>query len=241
LIIIGLYVLPSVTARFAGSHTMEYSATNGYMDLKCSQCHQYILQEMQATNSSIDVYIAHLNATDNANYANAGAGYELNFPVRPPLFGGVKRNVCQLCHAAEADATTVSGSHTKLVIRVCTDEDCHGNSTTRGAELPEYAAAGYVGLNLSTSSDPHSGWFKGLEARQSPRYKNEDGGYYSQGFYACLGCHTHLGMTLNITRPNSYTLNMTVNTSGVTLDGIEINESSTNTTISITSSGSKWR
>jgi hypothetical protein len=200
----------------------------------------YILDEMGATNSSIDVYKSHINALNNTNYVYDLPSRELYFPARPPLFGGSKLNVCQLCHIAEANSQAVNGAHTKLTIRVCTDEDCHGNSTTRGVQLPTYAHAGYVGLNLSSSNDAHSGWFNALEQRPS-RYDNEDGGKYSQGFYACLGCHTHMGVGFNITRPNSYSLNLTTNVSGWTVTDVWVNESSTNQSYSNPVFGSKWR
>jgi len=219
---------------------MEVS-TNGTYALKCSPCHMYIMDEMNATTASRNVFQAHLSALDEQNYANVDK--ELNFSMRPPLFGNAKRNVCQLCHLAEQDSQAVDGSHTNIVIRACTDEDCHGNSTTRGVEdvnlMPAYYNAGMVGKKLGNSTDVHSGWFKGME-QQSSIYQNEDGGNYSKGFYACLGCHTHVGVSFNVTRPNSFNVNLTVGVSGITVTDVWINGSSTTTNVSAATPGSKW-
>jgi hypothetical protein len=206
-------------------------------NLKCTPCHMYIVDEMNATTASRNVFQAHLNALDNPNYAYPGM--ELNFSRRPPKFGDAKRNVCQLCHLAEQDSQAVDGTHTRLIVRACTDEDCHGNSTTEGVFSGTYATAGQVGLRLGNSTDVHSGWFKGME-QQSSIYQNEDGGNYSKGFYACLGCHTHIGVAFNVTRPNSFNVNLTAGVSGITVNDVWINESSTTTNVSAATPGSKW-
>ena len=43
MVVVGIYVLPSVTARFAGSHTMEVNTSAGSGGMSCGECHQYIL------------------------------------------------------------------------------------------------------------------------------------------------------------------------------------------------------
>jgi hypothetical protein len=35
---------------------------------------------------------------------------------------------------------------------------------------------------------------------------------YTTGFYACLGCHTHLGLNKRVTRPNKMYVNFTYTT-----------------------------
>lgn len=223
---------------------MELNTGNGTMGLKCAPCHQYILDEMAASNLSYGkpdgVYWKHLNTLANIQYA--APNKELNFTINPPLFGGAKHNVCQVCHITESDAQAVDGQHTKLTIRVCTDTDCHGDSVTRGTSLAEYYQAGLVGRNLTAANDLHGPWFDEMEKINSS-YMSEDGTYYSQGFYVCLGCHTHIGVAFNITRPTSYSFNMTL-TGGVAdwadVTGIVINESNKNTSISMAIPGSKW-
>jgi hypothetical protein len=223
---------------------MEYDSADGIYGMRCSVCHDYIIEEMRATSLAVNVSAKHRAAAEDANYA--GPGKELNFSQELPVFEGGHVNPCLLCHLAEQDSLAwgITGSHTKLVIRVCTDEDCHGNSTTRGVEYPAYSASGYVGMRLANTTDLHSGWFRALENWSAKRYPNEDGGNYSYGFYACLGCHTHVGVDMVISRPQSYIINISINQTDPSksfIYSVEINESSRNTTYSTGSVGSKWK
>lgn len=229
---------------------MELNVTEGVMHLKCAPCHQYIVDEMSASNKSYGwpdgVYWKHYNALADPNYVYYDGSTELDFPAAPPLFGGSKMNVCQVCHIMEQDALTLDNQHTGLTIRACTDDDCHGNSSHRGAQSPlldsDMKAAGYVGKNLTNPSDLHSSWFDEMEQRQST-YKNEDGGYYSQGFYVCLGCHTHVGISFNITRPTEYRVNLSMQggvSNSAQMDEVKILETNKNTSITIAVPGTKW-
>jgi len=225
-IVIGIYVLPGVVATFAGSHTMELNESDGIYSMKCTKCHKYISDEMGATDLAVEVATKHLNAAWDSNYI--GSDGEIN--ISKSELPGLMPNVCLLCHLAEQTSISIAGSHTKIIIRVCTDDDCHGNSTSMGSEIV-YPETGSVGLNLSSANDAHSEWFNGMESRTSS-YINEDGGNYSTGFYTCLGCHTHVGMSMNLTRPQVFNINVTRNESGVFISTPAMNYTTLNETMS---------
>ena len=50
MVVVGVYVLPSVTAKFQGSHTMEFNASsNGVTNasgMDCGACHTYVQSEL---------------------------------------------------------------------------------------------------------------------------------------------------------------------------------------------------
>ncbi len=68
--ILGIYVLPSVTARFAGSHTWELNLTadpdERVGQLDCGKCHVYIKNEFTA--GSFNVSLRHQYASNNSAY-----------------------------------------------------------------------------------------------------------------------------------------------------------------------------
>lgn len=236
LAVMGIYVLPGVVATFAGSHTMERNETAGVGGLECMNCHTYILNELNATGNSRNVLAAHRSAAGDTNYV--GAGKELNIV-------GIGRNestvaaACHMCHMMEQDAIGITGSHTKITIRVCTDNDCHGNGTTIGASA--YNVAGGVGMNLSSDNDAHSSWFNGMEAATSNYVNEDDGTKYKAGFYACMACHTHGAMNMNISRPQAFDINITINASGsVNIGGPVLNDTVLRETTSQRAFGSVW-
>jgi hypothetical protein len=112
-----------------------------------------------------------------------------------------------LCHEIETSLT--NRSHTKIVIRVCTDPDCHG--------LPDdgtvvMALDGQnVTQKLGSDSDAHSIYLDGLDGinttyKKANQTDTSNGGNYTAGFFACLGCHTHVGVSLNETVLGGYTI-----------------------------------
>ncbi len=236
ILVMGIYVLPSVTAKFSGSHTMEFNDTSRVSGLECMKCHTYIEDELNATGPSRSVLQAHMNAAGNPNYV--GADKDLN------ISGGVNNNsiagACRMCHLMEDDAVNIAGTHTKVTIRTCIDADCHGENSTTGTSA--YADAGSVGGKLSNSSDAHSSFFSAMKNAGDSSYPNEDGGYYSKGFYACLACHTHLEMNMNLTRPQAFNINMTMNSTTNAFDivGPAINYTNMNNTYAQRPKGSVW-
>ncbi len=235
LAVMGIYVLPAVVATFAGSHTMERNETAGVGGLMCMDCHTYILAELEATGNSRNVLAAHRNAANNSNYV--GADKDLNITDMANATETVAA-ACHMCHMMEQDALNIDGSHTKITIRVCTDEDCHGSSTANGTSA--YALEGTVGPRLSNATDAHSGWFDGMDTADSS-YTNEDGGTYKAGFYACIACHTHGEMNMNISRPQAFNINITIDAAGtISIGGPTINDTVKNLTTSRRAYGSVW-
>ncbi|MEE8168163.1 MAG: hypothetical protein V3T58_04760 [Candidatus Hydrothermarchaeales archaeon] len=215
IVILGIYVLPSVTARFAGSHTVEMSS-DGMANMSCGICHNYIAGEINLSfgSPSDNVFTAHKLAYENDNYTNY-----LNIDNAPSPV--TTDNICMLCHQLNL---TIEGTHTMVTVRVCTDNRCHGGNTTGNAEgwnqtgntsgdnaIPSGAE---VGPKLTVGSEAHSGWFDALEGYNNTNYYREDDTAYTAGFYACMGCHTHVGVNIGITRSTATTYTIQINPDG---------------------------
>lgn len=182
IVVTSIYVLPIIAARFSGSHTAEVNMSGGPTSLECTGCHSNILSELQATTESQRVFQIHAYAAGNTSYVR-------DF-LTSNITNTTNSDVCLLCHLAQ---TRITGSHTQLVVRACTDLDCHGtNATTNNTGYP---IAGNVGVKLG-EKNVHERWFDALSATDSFN-QNETGNYYSHSFWTCLGCHT--GAKANIT------------------------------------------
>ncbi len=232
LVVMGIYVLPSVVATFSGSHSMEYNDTTKKAGLACMNCHTYITDELNISTSSRSVLQAHRDAAGNTNYVGDGKNISVLNVDNSTITGA-----CQMCHLMETGAVGIAGSHTDITIRVCTDTDCHGNNATAGTS--EYPVAGSVGTNLTADTDAHSGWFDAMENVNSS-YIDEDGVYYKSGFYACMACHTHAEMNMNISRPKAFNINITIGSGGVVIQGPTLNYTSPDVTTAQRPWGSVW-
>jgi uncharacterized protein YaaQ len=247
-VVVGVYVLPSVTAKFAGSHTMEFNASStgqtNASGMDCGQCHGYISDELNATGTggTDRVLQQHINALEDTNYANDNTTGSGGFLRIGNYTGITKTSVCPLCHATE---TRIDGSHTQVVTRVCTDVDCHGyNDTKFGTSAIVYGGQN-VTQKLNKSTDVHQGWYTALEAVNSGRAMANESEYsqhstggkpaYGQGYLTCLACHTHFGMNMNISRSQSFNVNISINSAGdVTIDPtVAVNSSDLNVTFSV--------
>jgi cytochrome c2 len=248
IIVMGIYVLPSVTAKFTGSHTMEVNQS-GVRSMSCGNCHQYIANELNLSDGSLSDYVVdqHITALKNANYANAS---NTSAPLAiDSISGATIDEVCMLCHQVQSG---VSGGHTNVTIRACTDVVCHGYNSSANITLA------YTNQNitekLSSTSDAHSVWYNAM-TDGSP-YKAEDvngragdianqtavnsSGYYTVSFYTCLGCHTHVGIDFSpITRWRKFTINVTFGTSGSATVSF-INMTDSNATYTSKDPGTVW-
>lgn len=179
-----IYVLPLISAKFQGSHTMEFNVSTGVDALECTACHSDILSQLTATTEAQRVFQVHRNAAGNSTYVG-----QLNANIT----NSTENDVCSLCHLAQ-----VSGgeTHTQVVVRPCTDLDCHGNNETTNNTL--YPVAGNVSAKLGSVKNAHERWFDGMSG-VNHTFKNETGVYYTNDFLACLGCHTGVGMNINST------------------------------------------
>ncbi len=184
-LVVGIYVFPTVIATFAGSHTLERNESGGAASLQCTTCHEYILEELSTTAASSGILQKHRNAAGNSSYTEGW----LNLTIDNTTEYGV----CQLCHLGQ---TLVVGRHTQTVVRVCTDPDCHGNNATTNNTA--YYAAGIVGSHLGNVTNVHGNWFKAMGALSS-NYTNETGTNYTLDYWACLACHTSVEIDKEIT------------------------------------------
>ena len=230
-LVLGIYILPSAVAKYAGSHTWEFNRTAGVTGLQCGLCHTYIKNEIQA-NQTPDVVSAHLAASNTSTYV--GPGQDINITATPT---GSYDDVCWMCHVQENDVT-VGGGHTKVVIRVCTDADCHGNQT---GPYDWGEAIQNVTGRINSSADAHWNFYRPLTGFNST-IGNEDGGVYEMGFVACLACHTHVGLDLNITRPQKLSLSLSLIsvTEGFNVTSLTVNYTNMTSTLGGKEPGSVW-
>jgi len=183
-LIAGVYVLPGVIATFAGSHTIERNESGRAASLECVECHAYISEELNNTAASRSILQKHRNAAGNESYTKGW----LNLTIDNTTEYGV----CQLCHLAQEP---IIGGHTQTIVRVCTDQDCHGNNATTNNTA--YPAAGIVGSHLGNVTNVHGNWFKAMSGMYS-NYTNETGANYTLDYWACLACHTSVEVDRNI-------------------------------------------
>jgi hypothetical protein len=234
MVVTGVYVLPSVTARFSGSHTMEFNASGtgqtNATEINCGNCHGYISDELNSTGmaGTNRVLQQHIIALQTGEYANATDGTPF---LEIPVGVGIDKNeVCPLCHATE---TNIVGSHTQVVTRLCDDLDCHGLTSNRPTEI---FGGQNVTEKLNSTADVHWGWYSAMAGVDSNRSKanttdtsGEHGGNYGSGYLTCLGCHTTIGVNMNVSRPQAYNINITIDSDGtVALPNSQVTTNQTN-------------
>jgi len=252
ILMLGLYVLPGVTARLAGSHTWEANLTGGPSVLQCGKCHVYIVNEFNATTTNLtNVVDAHMAYSATSQYVNSSGGW---INVSTPT--GTLNDMCAMCHVVEAPGYQ---GHTKVTIRACTDGDCHGlTEAYNGSAYSQENKTAYFGQKLNITEklrlpvDAHSKFFNPMNTQESQYRAEGDGdtngtllsnGNYTQGFYTCMACHTHIGVQMDVYRPN--TINFSIDNSAdgfsFVVSAIGINSSSINSTTSYGTFGSKWK
>ncbi len=124
-----------------------------------------------------------------------------------------------------------------------------GNCGAAGCHSGEYGykrqPANEIGAKMSDRTDAHNRWFVGLKTQNSA-YKDGNGKNISADYYSCLGCHTHTGLKLQITRPGAYDVNI-FKDSATIADynygslSAEINGSVPVTNVSIKEQGTVWQ
>jgi len=258
LFVIGIYVLPSAVAKFAGSHTWEFNASTRVTGLQCGRCHMYIVEEInnsEAKKYAGDAITRHLNASNSTDYINSSTG-PLRFDGPGTSWAATLYNVCWMCHVVEG-GTSVTGTHTKVTIRVCTDIDCHGNpmnyTDNFGAPAPATGSNKTscdlwgedhcnVTGRINTTADAHYNFYRAVANYSSP-YGNENGGQYNYGFIACLACHTHVGLDLNLTRPQKLSLSMKLVSmqTGWNATSLSVNYTNMTSTVGGKNPGSVWK
>ncbi len=247
IMILGIYVLPGVTARIAGSHTWEVNRTGGPSALQCGKCHQYIQDETQQTAVSRNTTLTHQRASNTSNYVGPGKFIDIQTPT------GALDTFCTMCHAVEG-TSTYSG-HTRVTIRACTDADCHGTNTVIGINNQSQKEGNFSELTvnitarLSNPADAHARWYNPLAGAASTYVAANasqpsgivSSGNYTQGFYACIGCHTHVSVNMDVYRPGA--VNFSINNQGATefiISAINVDTTNNNYTRSIGTTGTKW-
>ncbi|SNQ59381.1 hypothetical protein [Candidatus Methanoperedens nitratireducens] len=130
-------------------------------------------------------------------------------------YGGKAWSGCLFCHRA---AFFYGGTHTRVQVRGCTNDWCHGNNATARpdgksymADIPGYAAskAAQTGKWLNRSSDAHNKWFNASSQVQDSYINAKTGQPISKDYYTCMGCHTHANVQLSITKSTGYDATLT--------------------------------
>lgn len=140
---------------------------------------------------------------------------------------------CLFCHRA---AYFYGGTHTRVQVRGCTNDYCHGNNATARpdgksymADVPGYATskAAQTGKWLNRSSDAHNKWFNASSQQQDSYISAKTGQPLNKDYYTCMGCHTHANVQLSITKSTGYDLTANSVGSGAISISYEVNTTST--------------
>jgi len=193
MVVLGMYLMPSTIARFAGSHSWELNATGGAATMECIRCHQYIYDELSATTESREVLTAHRNAAGNETYTSTLLTSNVSNKTNSEL--------CLMCHLAKI---RISTSHTQIIVRPCIDTSCHGTNESYENESL-YPDARGMGPKLG-KINVHENVFDDFSGFISPLL-NETGANYSRGYFLCLGCHTQVSVQINKTGTESFAHN----------------------------------
>jgi hypothetical protein len=108
--------------------------------------------------------------------------------------------VCNICH--NITLFGLSSTHSKMTVRVCDDDRCHGNWNHSYNDPDIFTSSTAVrvtnvGLNLSSSI--HSSFYQNASNDSSPYVAgspfghtagNEYDSYISKGYWTCEGCHS---------------------------------------------------
>jgi hypothetical protein len=175
-----------VLAKFAGTHTVEVNQTGGVQQLRCIECHEYAFDELNSTVAQ-SVLKKHKNAAGNSTYTLSWLQRSLN--------NQTDEGICILCHGVIKAYENLS--HTGVVMRVCTDINCHGNNETTNNTM---YSAGNVGPVLG-NTNAHEEWFDDMGSYLT-RHQNESGANLTRDYYTCLGCHTYTEVDISISRAN---------------------------------------
>ncbi len=251
--VVGIYVLPSVTARFAGSHSMEVNQSDRVSALDCEKCHDYILTELGATGQATDVLTAHRIAATNVLYVGEDGLLNITANLTDAGLADANRSACMLCHLVTRNVTgSLNTTHTHTTIRVCDDDQCHGAGVQQagdvsvgGVVVPWATDALNITEKLLNPADPHKKFYEPLNAVAAYEYVDEQTGQnYTKGFYACLACHTHVGVSFNMSRPTAIGFNMTASFDGADMAGFTYESSfdpgTRNITVAIRQPGTVW-
>lgn len=207
LMVLGVYVMPSTVALFAGQHSFYQG-----LGLSCDKCHSDVISQLQSGAS----YEKHKAAAGNTNYTTylslGGKAYNGSITAYDGTLwkwdsasgkwqnqsnlsdkrlvnldrdgnGITGGEICMLCHNATLTGST---THTGIIVRVCDDDRCHGNRNN------SYNSPAL--FNKNTSNITAAGYYLSRENVHKPFYL--DAGNQSSGYAA--------GLTFGETPGNAY-------------------------------------
>ena len=121
--------------------------------------------------------------------------------------------VCNICH--NISLFGLSGTHSKMTVRVCDDDRCHGNRNHSYNDPDLFVDSPIlltnVGSNLSSSI--HAAFYLKASNESSPYVAgspfnhtagNEFDSYISQGYWTCMGCHSEAQVDITFIEAEPY-------------------------------------
>lgn len=121
--------------------------------------------------------------------------------------------VCSICH--NITLFGLSGTHSKMTVRVCDDDRCHGNWNHSYNDPDLFASSQTmltsVGSDLGSSI--HSTFYANASNTSSPYYAgspfghtagNEYNSYLSKGYWTCMGCHSNAQTEITFVEAEPY-------------------------------------
>lgn len=121
--------------------------------------------------------------------------------------------VCQICH--NMSLFGLSGTHTKMIVRVCDDDRCHGNwnHSYNDPDLFDNSSIRLTDVGSHLSSSLHALFYLNASnesttyAAGSPfghKAGNEYNTYISKGYWTCMGCHSEAQTDITIIAAEPY-------------------------------------
>jgi hypothetical protein len=155
--------------------------TKKTVDISCGNCHGDLLRNFYTDNRTAWMAKLHMwaGSADNFFGPTGEVRYVKNFTT------DMESNSCLLCHVVE-EVNLYKAEHTRISLRSCTNETCHGDVNTRGSET--FVGAGYLGLAFN---------YPDIQGPEVVENLNVPGGIHDketlQGRYldwrVCVECH----------------------------------------------------
>ena len=121
--------------------------------------------------------------------------------------------VCNICH--NITLFGLQGSHSRMTVRVCDDDRCHGNRDNSYNDPDLFVNPSIIltsaGSNLSSSI--HASFYCNASNESSPYLAgspfnhtagNEYDSYISKGYWTCMGCHSDAQTNITFIKAEPY-------------------------------------
>lgn len=121
--------------------------------------------------------------------------------------------VCNICH--NITLFGLPGTHSKMTVRVCDDDRCHGNrdNSYNDPDLFVNPSIRLTSAGSNLSSSIHASFYCNASNESSPYLAgspfghtagNEYDSYISKGYWTCMGCHSDAQTNITFIKAEPY-------------------------------------